>query len=286
MTPTPWINPKLWADPNTLTLTTQHNWTHPDHLPPQSVAIIGARHATPYGLDTATQLARTATQAGKIIISGGARGIDYTAHSTALTTGGHTIAIIGAGLHHTPTRLRPLRAQGLGLLSPLDPHHRGAPWAFPKRNEHIAELCGTLIVAEATLTSGALMTARAALKKGREVWVALGRLGEASHMGCYALLDEGARALSSERAWLKDPSPHPPQPHPPQPHPPQPHPPLGAPPPSALLQTISADPTHIEELALRAHLPLPAAMAEAALLELDGWIIALPGGRYARAPTP
>jgi len=301
--PAAWGEARLWADDAAAALAARRGWGAGAGAA-ERVAVVGARAATPYGLEVAAALARVAARAGRVVVSGGARGVDSAAHAAALDAGGDSLAVLGAGLEHAPGRLGALRARGLGLLSPFEPHRRGAAWAFPRRNEQVAALCGAVLVAEAGAASGALMTARAALRRGRPVWVALGRLGEPSHLGCYALLDEGARALSGERAWLEGegaaapPAPlgapplgapsswAPPSWAPPSSAPSSWAPPSSAPPSSALLAAAAAEPAHIEELALRAGLPLPAAMAEAALLELDGWLRALPGGRYARAALP
>lgn len=264
------------------------------------VGVIGAREADAYGLQLAHALAHQAVRSGALVISGGARGIDLAAHSAALEGAGQSVAVIACGLERAPERLCSLQELGLGLVSPFEPQVPPARWRFAARNAHIASLCDVLIVAQAGLKSGSLITARHALKLGREVWVAPGPL-QSPHEGCYTLLSEGARLLTSDEAWLggrtqgreasheashgarapqvnnmkaRFKAPHA--------RPPAPLAPPGPPPSSALWRAAELTPQPLAELAARAELPLSKALSEATLLELEGWLIAAPGGCFVR----
>jgi len=255
------------------------------------VGIVGARRADDYGLQTASRLAQLAAEAGYLLLSGGAKGIDCAAHRGALSAGGASIAVLGCGLSRAPHRLSELRERGLGLASP---HPNEAPaqgWRFAKRNEDIARCADLLIIVQALKTSGSLITARHALKLGRPVWVAPGPLGS-PHEGCYLLLDEGAKLLSSHDAWLEGRDEHrcaaprrfasPPTHNLSRLSPaPRPEPP----PDSALYRVACAQPLSPAELAERAGLALPSVLAEATLLEMSGWLRAAPGGLFVRVES-
>lgn len=250
------------------------------------VAIVGARDADQYGLQIAYLIGQTAAQAGALVLSGGARGIDMQAHLGALDEGGASVAILGCGLERAPRRLQALRQQGLGLMSPFQAYDAGLKWRYVKRNECIAESANALIVVQALETSGSLISARHALRLGHPVWVCPGPLG-APHSGCYALLKEGARLLQSHEDWIQsiaqvqsdgsqarskmktiqvpqtisraEPAPS-----------------------SILYQVAGSEPKTIAELAVLAQMSLPLALSEATLLELSGWFTATPLGTFVR----
>lgn len=208
------------------------------------------------------------------------------AHSGALARGGVSLAVLGCGLRHAPRRLSALQAQGLGLVSPYPDEASGLPWRFAKRNQHIAEACGALIVVQALKTSGSLMSARHALSLGKPVWVCPGPL-TSPHAGCYTLLEEGARLLTDPQAWLSALGGELIAPvqasdlpiclgSPTEARRPEP------PPDSALYQVSGPTPMTIGELAERAQMSLPSALSEATLLELSGWLTATPTGAFIR----
>jgi DNA processing protein len=165
--------------------------------PPESpaVAIVGSRAATGAGNALASELAAALAGRGYAVISGGAFGIDAAAHAGALDGGGETFAVLGCGADVVyPDRHARLfgriAGQG-GLLSELPPGTPPRAWHFPRRNRLIAALSDAVIVVEAAVRSGALITARVALKAGQRVLAVPGT------PGADGLLDAGALAVTS-----------------------------------------------------------------------------------------
>lgn len=161
------------------------------------LAIVGSRHASKPGLDTAYQFAKKLAEAGFVITSGLALGIDGAAHSGALACRGHTIAVLGCGLKHMyPSSHKKLAQtiidEGGILLSefPLD----AAPQAsnFPRRNRIISGLSLGILVVEASVSSGSLITAKLAAEQGREVFAIPGSIHYSGVKGCHQLIREGA----------------------------------------------------------------------------------------------
>jgi DNA processing protein len=170
-----------------------------------AVAIVGARACSGRGRAWARELAREVTQAGAVVVSGLAWGIDAEAHATA---GGSTIAVLGQGLAASmppwQVRLRDqLLASGGLLLSERPPDAPAQPWAFPVRNRVLAALSQVVVVVEAGARSGARITARMGLTMGREVMAVPGPPGEESWAGCHALLEEGAAPVRSAEDVLR-----------------------------------------------------------------------------------
>ena len=172
----------------------------PECLGRRCVAIVGTRRCTGYGVAVADRLASALAAEGFTIVSGLARGIDSAAHRAALRVG-RTVAVLGHGLGTTSPRsnvwLRRaiLDSGGMVLSAWLDDFgpHRGT---FPARNEWIAGLCEVVVVVEAPLKSGAMITARLAGEmSGVDVYAVPGRLGDPASVGCHRLLEEGARPL-------------------------------------------------------------------------------------------
>lgn len=166
-----------------------------------AIAIVGARHATNYGLNQADKLARGLAQAGFTIISGLARGVDQAAHRGALTAGGRTIAVLGGGLLkvYPPEHLdlaREIAAQG-ALLAESHPLQEPKGGTFPQRNRIIAGLCLGVIVVEAAFKSGALITAQAAMEQNREVFAVPGRVDSRLSHGCHRLIRDGAKLVET-----------------------------------------------------------------------------------------
>ena len=165
------------------------------------VAIVGARRSTLYGQQTATRLAADLARRGVTIVSGLARGIDAAAHRGALAAGGRTIAVVGNGL----ASVYPPEHDGLAAkiaergaviseypatMPPL-PHH------FPRRNRLISGLSLGVVVVEAGPKSGALITADCALDQGREVFAVPGKVDSEASQGAHRLLKQGARLVTS-----------------------------------------------------------------------------------------
>lgn len=258
------------------------------------VAIVGARAADHVGLEWSRNLAKVAAEHQVPVISGGARGVDEQAHLTARTYAGESLAILGCGLQHLTSRHRDLRTQGVELVSPFAPHHRAQRWTFPKRNLLIASIASEVIVVQATLRSGSLSTARAALRYGKPVWVLTHLPQNILHQGCLALLRDGAQALTNDHVWLTSVSQafsevtSPPLSSPPLSHQPSQgnSPPSEATHPSPLWRATGAEARSLDQLASRAELPYTQALTEATLLELEGWLIPTFGGQYTRGYGP
>ncbi len=172
-----------------------------DLLRRPAVAIVGTRHATATGLRAAERIARDCADAGVLIVSGLARGIDAAAHAGALGISGATAAVIGTGLDvaypadHRGMQGRIARA-GL-LLTESPPGQRATRGSFPERNRLIAALAQLTIVVEAGHKSGALLTARAANMLNRAVAAVPGAFDSASCLGSNGLLRDGAHVIAT-----------------------------------------------------------------------------------------
>ena len=161
-----------------------------------AVAVVGARHATAYGLKVAEQLGEGLSRAGYTVVSGLARGIDAAAHKGALAAGGRTIAVLGSGvLNIYPPEHDRLAAQITehgAVLSEAPPLLPPFPGAFPQRNRIVAGLALGTVVVQASDRSGALITARLALEQGREVFAVPGPIDCRLSQGCHDLIRDGA----------------------------------------------------------------------------------------------
>jgi len=161
-----------------------------------AIAIVGSRHATPYGLDVAETLAAELAARGVTIVSGLARGIDTAAHRGALGARGRTLAVLGNGIDVVyPPENRSLTAAIERQGAVISQFPKGmAPFAynFPARNRTIAGLTLGVVVVEASERSGALITAALAADLGREVFAVPGRVNSEVSRGPHGLLRDGA----------------------------------------------------------------------------------------------
>jgi DNA processing protein len=167
------------------------------------VAIVGTRRCTEYGRTIARTLGQAVASAGWPVISGLARGIDAAAHTGTLDAGGEGFAVLGCGVDVIyPAENRGLAERLLengGLISEYPPGTPPAPFRFPARNRIIAGLSGAVVVVEAAVTGGALITARLALDQGIDVLAVPGDINRATSEGCNLLIRDGAHpVLSSE----------------------------------------------------------------------------------------
>ena len=172
----------------------------PDFGKTAAVGVVGTRKASVYGLQVAKRLGFQLGICGGMVISGMAEGIDEYATKGALLAGGKVIGVLGCGVDVVyPTKNRPLFAEmdRFGcLISEYPPGTPPYKWNFPQRNRIISGMSNGVLVVEAPEKSGALITARAALEQGRDVFVVPGNIDVASCAGSNALLREGATAVS------------------------------------------------------------------------------------------
>ena len=171
-----------------------------DLLDGPCVALVGARACSAYGRDVATSLARELAQAGVLVVSGLARGVDAAAHRGALAAG-RTAAVLGCGIDRDYPRAHAalaaeVAATGL-IVSEYAPGVEPAPWRFPARNRIVAGLCDATVVVEARARSGALITADLALEEGREVLAVPGEITSHLSAGTNALLRIGAAPVTA-----------------------------------------------------------------------------------------
>lgn len=250
---------------------------------PPGIAVVGSRNATPQGLENARAFARHLGDAGFCIVSGLAWGIDTAAHQGALAAARSaddcaTLAVVGSGLD----RVYPERNTGLAqqiaargaLISEYPPGTAPLAHHFPQRNRLIAAFSSAVLVVEASLKSGSLITARLALDLGREVLAIPGSIHSAQARGCHALIRQGAKLVESVEDVMEEltlaPGPHPAVAAADQAEP------------SPLLQALGHDPVAMEVLLQRTNLDVAALQSALLALELAGDVTRLPGGLFQR----
>ncbi|KAB7627240.1 DNA-processing protein DprA [Alkalilimnicola sp. S0819] len=180
----------------------------PDWLRVPQLAIIGSRKASAGGLDNAREFAAHLTTLGLTVSSGMALGVDAAAHEGALQAGGGTVAVIGTG----PDRVYPARHRALAhriarqgcLVSEYPTGVGPRPEHFPRRNRILSGLSHGVLVVEAGLNSGSLITARLALEQGREVFAIPGSIHNPLAKGCHRLIRDGAKLVESAEHVLEE----------------------------------------------------------------------------------
>jgi len=164
-----------------------------------AIAIVGTRRPTVAGLEVAGLLARGLAQAGFVIVSGLAVGIDAAAHQAALDAGGHTVAVLGCGLAQRyprrNLRLKDQIAERGTILTEYDDDVTPMPFNFPQRNRIVAGLSTGVVVVEGSIKSGALVTARLALDMDRSVYAIPGSLRNPMAVGPNHLIKTSQAAL-------------------------------------------------------------------------------------------
>lgn len=165
------------------------------------VAVVGSRNPTPAGRGHARAFALALAQRGWVVVSGLARGIDGEAHEATLAAGGRTVAVVGCGLDQTypPSHQalgRRIASEGL-LVSEYPPGTPPLSAHFPQRNRIIAGIAQGVLVVEAAVQSGSLITARLANEAGREVFAIPGSIHSPQSRGCHALIRQGATLVES-----------------------------------------------------------------------------------------
>jgi DNA processing protein len=179
-----------------------------DLLHAKGVAVVGSRSATPQGVEDAERFARALSEAGLVVVSGLALGIDGAAHRGALTGRGSTIAVIGTGadlVYPAAHQLlaRQIAAEGVIVSEwPLGTPARAAN--FPQRNRLIAGLVGGVLIVEAAMRSGSLITARLANEMGRDVFALPGSIHAPLSRGCHRMLKQGAKLVETPGEILEE----------------------------------------------------------------------------------
>ncbi|MCA9405164.1 MAG: DNA-processing protein DprA [Candidatus Omnitrophica bacterium] len=165
-----------------------------------SLSIVGSRKASVYGINTAEQFAVRLGELGIPVVSGMARGVDTAAHRGTLKAGGITIAVLGSGLACIyPPENKPLFSEIVSrgaVISEFPMESSPMPYNFPRRNRIISGLSMGVIVVEAALKSGALITADFALEQGREVFAIPGRIDTPSAAGTHKMIQQGAHLIT------------------------------------------------------------------------------------------
>lgn len=253
-----------------------------------SLAIVGSRHATAGGKDTARQFARAFSDQGLVVVSGLAAGIDGAAHDGGLAGKASTIAVIGTGLDRVyPAAHRDLAHRIAAEGAIISEYPLGSPpiaGHFPQRNRIIAGLSLGCLVVEATLDSGSLITAKDALEMGRDMFAIPGSIHAPQSKGCHRLIKDGAKLVEAAEDVLAElpgdwrrarplqaeltAAPSPEQTAPAEEDP--------------LLTALGYDPIDLDTLQLRTGDAMGALSARLLELELTGLVEVLPGARYQR----
>lgn len=237
----------------------------------QALSIVGTRKATAYGREAAHELARQLAHSGITIISGLAHGVDSAAHAGALAGGGRTLAVLGCGIDRVyPSDNRALAENIVQHGALISEFPVGAPpdgRNFPRRNRIISGMALGVLVVEAPENSGALITAAVAAEQGREVFAVPGNIFNPSSRGSNRLIQDGAKlvmdaddilielnvalrnvqlqAAAEQIAPANGIETH-------------------------LLEHLSADPLHVDELARLTGLPIAVVTSTLVILELKG----------------
>ncbi|HEO0654105.1 TPA: DNA-protecting protein DprA [Streptococcus agalactiae] len=171
------------------------------------LAVVGARQASQIGCQSVKKIIKE-TNNQFVIVSGLARGIDTAAHVSALKNGGSSIAVIGSGLDvYYPTenkKLQEYMSYNYLVLSEYFTGEQPLKFHFPERNRIIAGLCQGIVVAEAKMRSGSLITCERALEEGREVFAIPGNIIDGKSDGCHHLIQEGAKCIISGKDILSE----------------------------------------------------------------------------------
>lgn len=245
-----------------------------------AIGVVGSRDATPASLAVARKLGSELAEAGLVVISGLARGVDGASHAGALAGAGRTIAVMGSGLDVVyPVQHKALAgqvSQAGALVSELPPWAGPRPWHFPLRNRIISGLSRAVVVVEASEKSGSLITAKLALEQGRDVLAVPGGILSGRHRGTHGLIKDGARLVETvddvleEIGWRRTPVTAVGDSSNPLPI-------------NTLESRMAAGEAYtVEQLAERAGLAAAETLVELSYLELAGRIVRQPGGQFVR----
>ncbi|WP_321325031.1 DNA-processing protein DprA [Thiomicrorhabdus sp.] len=254
------------------------------------VAIVGSRHASKQGIETAKDFAHFLSNQGLAITSGLALGIDTAAHKGGLLGIGKTVAVVATGLD----RIYPASNQKLGhqivdegvMISEFTLGTKPLNYNFPRRNRIISGLSVGTLVIEAALKSGSLITARTALEQGREVFAVPGSIHNPQAKGCHQLIKQGAKLVESGQDVLEELSANLQYSLDLQSSEESLHSltnePVHSKQVKGLLEFIGYDPTSLDELVVLSKQPVSSLQGDLMLLELSGEIEAMSAGRWRR----
>jgi len=245
------------------------------------LAVVGSRHASPQGLRDAEAFARALSDAGLTIVSGLALGVDAAAHGGGLAGLASSVAVVGTGLDRVyPARNKALAHRLAAEGAIVSEFAIGTPprsGHFPRRNRIISGLSLGVLVIEAALESGSLITARLAAEQGREVFALPGSIHSALSKGCHRLIKQGAKLVESAADVLEELGRLLPDALPPTSTPVTP---VGGD--EALLQQLSGGPLILDQLAARLGLTVEDVSVKLLAAEMQGTVAKLPGGLYQR----
>ena len=251
-----------------------------------AIGVVGSRHATHYGLTAAKKLSFQIAYAGYAVISGLARGIDTAAHEAALAAKGRTIAVIGSGIGklYPPENMALAEriAENGAVISEYPVDRIADKQTFPYRNRIVAGWSHGLIVVEAPVRSGSLITAQQATDMGRTVYAVPGQIDKPTSAGCNRLIQQGAKLIMDGGDVLDDlMTLFPTAPRAPK---------VAESAPAAeltlderiLYEAIGSEEAHINEITTSSGLTSATVNATLMRLEMKRLIRALPGRRYVR----
>ena len=244
-----------------------------------AVAVVGTRHITAYGRQVAEELGSFLGSHGISVVSGLARGVDAVAHAAALAAGGRSLAVLGCGVDRIyPPENRQLAEKLIeagGLISDYAPGTPPDAANFPPRNRIISGLSLAVVVVEAGMESGAMITATFAAEQGRDVFAVPGNIHAPQSAGTNRLIQDGARPLldpheilsaleltcveekkATRRSLPADATE------------------------SRLLAEMGLEPLHADELAARLDLPIGTISAALTVMELKGLVRQVGGMTY------
>jgi DNA processing protein len=244
------------------------------------LAIVGSRHATQQGLRDATAFAQALSEAGLTVVSGLALGVDAAAHEGGLAGIGSSVAVVGTGLDRVyPARNRDLAHRLAAQGAIVSEFPLGTPpktGHFPRRNRLISGLSVGVLVVEAALESGSLITARLAAEQGREVFALPGSIHSSLSKGCHRLIKQGAKLVESASDILEELGGRLSMHALPQAQP------LAEVSDDPLLDALATTPLALDQLAERLGLTVDALSVRLLSAEMAGTVARLPGGLYQR----
>jgi DNA processing protein len=259
--------------------------TQPIQATRPRLAIVGSRNPTPQGEINARQFAKAFGASGLCVVSGLALGVDGAAHDGALLGGGETIAVVGTGLDRVYPKkhlelAHRIAAQGM-IISEFPLGTPPLNCNFPKRNRIISGLSQGVLVIEAALKSGSLITARLATEQGKEVLAIPGSIHSPQSRGCHWLIKQGAKLVENAEDVLEElklPSSRPAESGMDE----EDEASEALPADKGFMAALGFDVVSLDALQARTGLPTPELQAKLLELELDGHLTRLPGGLFQR----